>query len=249
MARRFGMLLGLAAAGLAASAAPAAAQSRSWQVCGGNAFNTCAAVELRVVGTSVTLKVWNLSGMNSTFAGTVFTAVGFENVGSAAAVSGSLAMSGPVRPGNTPAAWTLANNKQVGGGVKLDVVSKTTTGVHDGIASACAQNGQLPGGAQLWMNPCATPGGYNDPGWITLTFSITGTWDLESTYLLVKGQNGPNGASTECITGGNNLNCMPTSVVPEPMTIVLLGSGLAGIGGARLLGRRRRREDDLEDTI
>jgi hypothetical protein len=30
------------------------------------------------------------------------------------------------------------------------------------------------------------------------------------------------------------------SVVPEPITMILVGSGLAGIGGAKLLKRRKK---------
>jgi len=230
--RRTGLL---SFAAVLAMAGPAAAQSRSWQVCGGNAFNTCAAVNLTVVGQSVTLQVWNLSGMSpSDYAGTVFTAIGFENIGTAAAVAGSLAMSGPVRPGDAPSPWQIQSNTQVGGGVTLDLVGLTGTGVDNGIASACAAPGQLPGGSNdFWMNPCGPAG---NTGWITLNFSITGTWNLDDTFLLVKGQNGPNGQSTECITDGPNANCY---VTPEPITIVLLGSGLAGVGGVGFMRRRR----------
>jgi hypothetical protein len=223
-------------------AAPAAAQSRSWNVCGGNAFNTCAAVEVTITGTSVQLRVWNLSGQNGTFASTVFTAIGFENVGTAQAVSGSLTMSGPVRGSDTPDAWRVRNNTQVGGGVNLDMVSSTPQSINHGIASACAPAGTLPGGQnEFWMNPCSAPAA---TGWIVMNFTITGTWDLDNTFLLVKGQNGPNGASTECITGGTSVNCGPPNVVPEPFTIALLGTGLAGIGGVGALKRRRRKDSD-----
>ena len=60
---------------------------------------------------------------------------------------------------------------------------------------------------------------------------------LGITVLMVRGQNGPGGANTVCVTGEN---CTATDVVPEPFTIALVGSGLAGLG---LLRRRRKRDD------
>ena len=43
----------------------ASAQSRTWNVCGGNIFNTCASVVLNVVSSTVIeVRVLNLSGTN-----------------------------------------------------------------------------------------------------------------------------------------------------------------------------------------
>lgn len=235
----------VAVAALTLGAATAQAQTRTWNVCGGNAFNTCASVVLTVTGQNVQVRIWNLSGFQGTYAGTVFTGVGFENVGNGVDVLSSPAptMSGPVRPGDTPATWALKNNKQIGGGVNLDIVSNTNN-VNNSIASACATPAQLPNGSNdLWMNACTIPHA-NPANWITINFTVSGTWDINNTYLLVKGQNGPNGMSTQCITGGANQNCYET-VVPEPVTIVLLGSGLAGMGGVGFL-RRRKKGTDLQ---
>ncbi|MHC4822335.1 MAG: PEP-CTERM sorting domain-containing protein [Planctomycetota bacterium] len=109
------------------------------------------------------------------------------------------------------------------------------------LSNACDPANLPDGSNDLWQNPCATGlPGVNAAGWITMNFQVQGTWDLATTEMLIQGQNGPDGMSTQCITGAN------CSVVPEPSTVLLLGTGLLGITG---FGLRRRREDntDLSD--
>lgn len=209
-------------------------------VCGGNTFNTCASVSLTVTGNVVTMTVQNLSGTAGTYAGTIFTGIGLYNVPAGVSASGTtVSVSGPARPGDTPpSAWTLANNKQIGGGINLDLASYIN-GVNGGIASNCDPS-LLPGGTnQLYMtNACSGP-----TNSVTFTFNVSyagGTvWDPSTTQLLIKGQNGPNGMSTECFTGPNG-TCTTT---PEPISMILLASGLGGV--ALPAWRRRRRKGQL----
>jgi hypothetical protein len=243
---------------LALVALPALAdaqQTRNWFVCGGNHFDTCASVFVTVSGdadfdgvSNVELKIWNLSGLGGTFAGTVFTKIGFfhQNYQSGGSIDAEalapLVMDGPVL--NDPDQWELGSPNNAGG-IELDLAANNGNGVSDGIANACDTD-LLPGGQNaFWLNPCGTDGFANNPdapGWITINFDVDGTWDLATTELLIFGQNGPDGLSTQCITGEGG-NC---SVVPEPSTWLLLGTGLGALGLVHV--RRRRREDELADA-
>jgi MYXO-CTERM domain-containing protein len=249
--RKFGAVLTLVGGLALASATPAWANGfKSYRFCGGDTFKTCAAVEITVVGNNVTMRVWNLSGnMGGTYgqaagsnAGTIVNGIGFYNVPAGIqVVTNSLSVSGPARGTDTPSGgWNLKNF----GSVAFSVDYRAATGGAGGIASGCAQANQLPGTPpNLYMNPCDASFG-NSANWVTFSFQITGgSWDPTTSAISFRGYDGVTGESTECWTdtspGGRPATCV--TVTPEPVTMTLLATGLAGMGGAGFIRRRRNK--------
>lgn len=242
----------VAALAVAAPSAGWASGFQQYKVCGGDTFATCAAVSIDVVGSSVTVRVWNLSGNTAatygtnTWSGTIFNGIGFYNTGSVSAVLGSLSVSGPARPGDTPGNWKLKNGGSTGFTMDFNA-DAAKTGNH-GIASGCATSGQLPSGPDLYMNPCNNGLG-NVNNYTTFTFQITGSWDPSTSDFALRGINGPGGIgnATECFTGETALGGPPTcvTVTPEPVTMTLLATGLMGMGGAGFIRRRKQKLADV----
>jgi hypothetical protein len=234
-------------------AAPAHAIPKSWtNICGGNlpGLTTCASITLEVVGTQVTLRIKNLSGTLGSFENFVFTSIDLYNVPSSVnAVEGTVSnMTGPYRTANssTPPPWWKVKNVPGAGGVLGLDFSAGVNGNDGAIASSCGTT--LPGGSNdLWMTPTCGSAAVTDPrapahpdfGWTVLTFSVNSFWDISNTELQIHAQS--NEGSTKCTTG---VDCMPTT--PEPATMALMATGLAGLAAAR---RRRRRPDPGGDDL
>jgi MYXO-CTERM domain-containing protein len=249
--RKFGAVLTLVGGLALASTTPAWADGfQSYRFCGGDTFKTCAAVEITVVGNDVTMRVWNLSGnMGATNGdaagsnrGSIVNGIGFFNIpAGVSVVTNSLVVSGPVRGTDTPTGWNLQNF----GKVAFAVDYRTTTSRTDGgIASGCAQPGDLPGTPpNLYMNPC-TSNTSNLNDWVTFNFKISGgAWDPTTSDISFRVYDGITDKASECWTGttpsGQPSTCV--TVTPEPVTMTLLATGLAGMGGAGFIRRRRNK--------
>ncbi len=213
------------------------------------AIRTCASIELHTtaildasgnrIGTAVVLRIRNLEGIHPTdnTGGSVITRVGITqpNIGTTSdLVVGSAGSVGVV---GTPENNWVINNNPIGGQVEFSA----------GLDNSGSNQGQLNGG----VLGCNNPDGFaslseyfrtcSNDGWVVFSFNTTGIWSADEAQVAWMIQSAAvDGGSYECRTedATGEHACLP-SVVAEPMTVTLLGTGLLG---AWVTGWRRRRK-------
>lgn len=247
-------LVAAAIAGLALAQTASATVYVNKRFCGGTGLSTCAAVMLDVTGTTVTVRVWNLANNTAASYGTtsapgvVFQGIGLYNVPAAVDLAGGLTTTGPARPGNTPGNWVVRQNRFIGFLIDFGAVTGTPGGgFGNGIASGCASPADLPPlTTNLYLNPCTDPSGAPLSNWVTFTFQVNQTWNASNVGISIRGVDYNSGVVTECATAPhptapNAPTCF--QVVPEPLTMTLLATGLVALGGVGFIRRRRAQQE------
>lgn len=204
----------LQAAGVAAalSVVAAPAHAVSFNGCGGNEFSTCAFVSSSYAynaGTNQTTLTLTVTNTNPTGSGSVFTAIGVANLSGATLVSAT----------STDAGFSFTTTPEglSGAGILADIIGFNAN-------SPAPQNGLMPGETA------------------TFTFVFSGNVNLSNVQVAIHDQGGaPAGCATSTklvitTSGGtstvNSPVCgPPRTTVPEPASMTLLATGLAGLGG------------------
>jgi len=231
-----GLAVTMAAAPAVASATPPSEGLNFDNYCVMGAMRVCASVRLQSIGNTLSMQVWNLQGTMGDV--NAINAIGLYHTSSLYDFSGNLVGYGAnyVQNGhrtNITSFWSPGNSTGIRGGSELYLGTRGNNGI----------------------TGCTNPGGRNATHWSTcnsfpgvpyvqfdFTFGRNQHFALTDVGLKWNSTQVPNARTLSCDTGKSG--CVdpapPTgNVVPEPMTVVLLGTGLAGMGGGVL--RRRKK--------
>lgn len=261
MAHRFLLAAAaLIAAGLAPSRSEAQSWLQSWELCTTAYFSSCHSVSVQThaimsgssrVGTAISISLHNFQGQGYPFDNTLSSGLGnvlLARAGQGGWGASSGTATGVAAGGATgTATWDWWTYHSVTGRGPNEYVSVRAPnyGSGQGFVGGC---GTLPlaFGIQTPTRTCAP-----NSTW-TLTFSIAFNVDayefdgvllhaVSTTFDTFCARNfAAFDLGTECQMVDGSVTQL--NVVPEPMTVALLGTGLVGVGGARL--RRRKKYDN-----
>jgi len=191
--------------------------------------------------TSVTILVRNLQGgpFDNT-GGSLIQRIGLVAPAGVGTLSGLAvnAVGGANVVGTPSSSWVLRSPGALGGIIELTA----------GTSNPGNGNGGIMGCGTPWGG---TPSSYFqtcNSGWVELTFTTSNQWSANNAEIAVLTNDfAVNGAGFEC-DSDNIPTPRPQCIMatPEPVTMILLGSGLASMGGFGLV-RRRKGTDVISD--
>jgi len=183
--------------------------------------------------TSVTIRIRNLQGgVFDNTGGSLIQRIGLiapTNVGTLSALS-TAAVGGASSVG-TPNNWVLRSPGFIGGIVELTAGTPNPTSGDGGIQGCSAPWGGSPAS---YFQTC-------NGGWVELTFTTSNQWSANNAEIAVLTNHfAVDNSGFEC-DSDDIPSPRPQCIVatPEPVTMILLGSGLASMGGFGLVRRRK----------
>jgi hypothetical protein len=242
------------------AARPAAAQVSFYNVCSPGSFHVCASAEVSLVGGNMVMKVWNMnqygltgavpdmSAYGSEFGGWgTITAVGLNGVGYTLPDNSKPTVSAAYWNGTSTTALSLWGTDAVANSIQIyNTGADADKGHKEGIVG-CSDPGPLKAGH------VATCGSYPTNPYVEFTFTGLQNINLDNATFAFHAQQvanencTPTSYESSCLfanslkadgSGGGNM------VTPEPVSTMLVGTGLLGLAAAR----RRKKAQAAESA-